>query len=70
MKPVIYLLLCAASTAVAAPAHAGWLDNWFSSQPAGLQCETNESWVTEKNGFGNHLRTTGKCSAIDIKANL
>jgi hypothetical protein len=32
---------------------------------------TGESWLGEKSGnFGTHLTTTGKCSPIDIKANL
>jgi hypothetical protein len=31
----------------------------------------DESWRAEKSGnFGTHLTTTGKCSPIDIKANL
>jgi hypothetical protein len=32
---------------------------------------TGESWLADKNGdLGSHLTTTGKCSPIDIKANL
>jgi hypothetical protein len=32
---------------------------------------TGESWLGEKSGdFGTHLKTTGKCSPTDIKANL
>jgi hypothetical protein len=40
-------LLAAAIALIAAPAHAGWLDKWFGSQPAALQCEIS---ITEKHG--------------------
>ena len=55
-------LLAVTLALIAAPAHAGWLDKWFGSQPEALQCEDtrmeqnpeapdagprNETWVIE-----------------------
>jgi hypothetical protein len=45
-------LLTAALALIAAPAHAGWLDNWFGSQPAGLQCE-----ISTKKQIGTYTDT-------------
>jgi hypothetical protein len=52
-------------------------DGDYNSKNIGLLIDrvggtmTGESWRADKSGdFGTHLTTTGKCSPIDIKANL
>ena len=52
-------------------------DGDYNSKNTGLYIDrlsgamNGESWLGEKSGdFGTHLTTTGKCSPIDIKANL
>jgi hypothetical protein len=42
---------------------------WYIDRISGAM--TGENWRSEKNGDSHiHMTTTGKCSPIDIKANL
>jgi hypothetical protein len=52
-------LLAAALALIAVPAHAGWLDNSFGSQPAGLQCETSVTTKQALRGYNSTTETKG-----------
>jgi hypothetical protein len=64
MDATMKTLLAAALALIAAPAHAGWLDNWFGSQPEPLQCELTH---TEQNKQAYNAGPHNETVVIEIK---